>query len=89
MLGCQKAGTLFFLSKFMHSPLLSYTLKIARLALAQANAAASTIAALPTHTISAADPEGVVTAAPASTHFNTATETKWTKKTGTGNTGWV
>jgi hypothetical protein len=36
----------------------------------------------------ALDPEGVVTANPGATYFNTAAETFWVKKTGVSNTGW-
>lgn len=35
------------------------------------------------------DPEGVVKAPPGSIYLNTATETLWAKKTGTGKTGWI
>lgn len=34
-------------------------------------------------------PEGVVTASPGGTYFDTSADSLWYKKTGTGNTGWV
>jgi hypothetical protein len=37
----------------------------------------------------AGSPEGVVTASPGTTYLNTADESFWVKKTGTGNTGWI
>lgn len=35
------------------------------------------------------DPEGEVAGSPGDTYLNTATETVWIKKTGTGSTGWI
>lgn len=34
------------------------------------------------------DPEGVVTATPGTTYYNSADATFWVKHTGSGNTGW-
>ncbi len=34
-------------------------------------------------------PEGVVTGSPGRTYFDTAADSLWVKKTGTGNTGWL
>lgn len=35
------------------------------------------------------DPEGVVTASPGTTYYNSANQTFWVKASGVGNTGWV
>ena len=35
------------------------------------------------------DPEGVVVGTPGQNYLNSATDTYWVKKTGTGNTGWM
>lgn len=37
----------------------------------------------------AGSPEGVVTAEPGTTYFNTTDSSFWAKGTGSGNTGWV
>lgn len=37
----------------------------------------------------AGSPEGVVTADPGTTYWDTSDETLWVKSTGTGNTGWA
>lgn len=39
--------------------------------------------------VGAVNPEGVVTADPGTSYYNTANATFWYKATGSGNTGWV
>jgi hypothetical protein len=39
--------------------------------------------------VGSGSPEGVVTAPPGTSYFNSATNSFWYKRTGAGNTGWV
>ena len=73
----------------MNAFLTYYALKQAQTAQNTANSASAAAAAVPSSTVSAVDPEGSVSAVPGSHHLNSATDVRWIKETGNGDTGWI